>query len=55
MEGSLWFQLYPVKDPKAIDRLVDLAQESGCETLVVTTDVPVFGAREWDQRNYRPR
>ena len=21
--------------------------------MVVTTDVPIFGAREWDQRNYR--
>ena len=52
VDRPLWFQLYPVKDPKAIDRLVDLAQESGCEALVVTTDVPVFGAREWDQRNY---
>ena len=27
--------------------------EAGCGTLVVTTDVPVLGAREWDQRNYR--
>ena len=51
--GRIWFQLYPVKDQKAIDRLVDRAQEAGCDTLVVTTDVPVLGAREWDQRNYR--
>jgi len=32
---------------------VDLAAGAGCRTLVVTTDVPVLGAREWDQRNYR--
>jgi len=51
--GSIWFQLYPFKDPGFVDRLVDLAQEAGCRTLVVTTDVPVLGAREWDQRNYR--
>jgi (S)-mandelate dehydrogenase len=48
-----WFQLYPFKDQNFIDRLVDLAAEAGCRTLVVTTDVPVLGAREWDQRNYR--
>jgi (S)-mandelate dehydrogenase len=48
-----WFQLYPFKDQAFIDRLVDLAAGAGCRTLVVTTDVPVLGAREWDQRNYR--
>jgi (S)-mandelate dehydrogenase len=52
VDGQVWFQLYPVKEQKAIDRLVDVAAEAGVETLVVTTDVPVFGAREWDQRNY---
>jgi (S)-mandelate dehydrogenase len=52
VDGQVWFQLYPVKDAKTIDRLVDIVAEAGVETLVVTTDVPVFGAREWDQRNY---
>jgi len=51
--GRTWFQLYPFKDQSFIDRLVDLAAAAGCRTLVVTTDVPVLGAREWDQRNYR--
>jgi len=51
--GGVWFQLYPFKDPKAVDHLVGRAQEAGCRTMVVTTDVPVLGAREWDQRNYR--
>jgi (S)-mandelate dehydrogenase len=51
--GPVWFQLYPVKDTNVIDQLVDRAQEAGCSVLVVTTDVPIFGAREWDQRNYR--
>jgi (S)-mandelate dehydrogenase len=53
VKGSTWFQLYPFKDPKAVDHLVDRAQQAGCRTMVVTTDVPVLGAREWDQRNYR--
>jgi (S)-mandelate dehydrogenase len=53
LPGTTWFQLYPVKDMKALDRLVDRAAQAGCRKLVVTTDVPALGAREWDQRNYR--
>lgn len=53
LKHGIWFQLYPFKDPNSVDRLVDRAAESGVSTLVVTTDVPVLGAREWDQRNYR--
>jgi len=53
LPGKFWFQLYPVKDQKTADRLVDRAAESGCTTLMVTTDTPVLGAREWDRRNYR--
>jgi (S)-mandelate dehydrogenase len=48
-----WFQLYPFKDSKTAERLVERAAEAGCDKLVVTTDVPYLGAREWDQRNYR--
>jgi (S)-mandelate dehydrogenase len=53
VKQGIWFQLYPFKDPGSVDRLVDRAAEAGVRTLVVTTDVPVLGAREWDQRNYR--
>ena len=53
VKQGIWFQLYPFKDPGSVDRLVDLAAEAGVRTLVVTSDVPVLGAREWDQRNYR--
>lgn len=53
LPGKIWFQLYPVKDQKTADRLVDRAAEAGCSKLVVTTDTPVLGAREWDRRNYR--
>jgi (S)-mandelate dehydrogenase len=51
--GENWFQLYPLKDPRTLDRLVDRARDAGYTTLVVTTDAPSLGAREWDQRNYR--
>jgi (S)-mandelate dehydrogenase len=50
---GVWFQLYPFKDPASVELLVDRAAQAGVRTLVVTTDVPVLGAREWDQRNYR--
>ena len=53
LKRPAWFQLYPFKDPKASERLVELAQAAGCTKLVVTVDVPALGAREWDQRNYR--
>ena len=52
LQRPAWFQLYPVKDEKTSDRIIDKAAEAGCHKLVVTVDVPALGAREWDQRNY---
>jgi (S)-mandelate dehydrogenase len=52
LQRPAWFQLYPVKDEKTADRIIDKAAEAGCNKLVVTVDVPALGAREWDQRNY---
>jgi (S)-mandelate dehydrogenase len=52
LKRKAWFQLYPFKDLKSSDRLIDRAAEAGCDKLVVTVDVPALGAREWDQRNY---
>jgi (S)-mandelate dehydrogenase len=51
--NRVWFQLYPIKDPKVVNQIIDRAAETGCTKLVVTSDVPVYGAREWDARNYR--
>jgi len=53
LPGRIWFQLYPFKELRAAERLIERAAEAGCDKLVVTTDVPMLGAREWDQRNYR--
>jgi (S)-mandelate dehydrogenase len=50
--GRLWFQLYPVRDQAVVDDLVGRAERAGYEALVLTTDVPVYGNREWDQRNF---
>lgn len=51
--GRVWMQLYPFRDREVARRLVARAAAAGCEALVVTTDCPRFGNREWDKRNYR--
>jgi (S)-mandelate dehydrogenase len=50
--GRLWFQLYPLRSRTVLQRLVERAAAAGCEALLLTTDAPVYGNREWDQRNY---
>jgi L-lactate dehydrogenase (cytochrome)/glycolate oxidase len=46
-----WFQLYMWKDRDRSMALVDRAKRAGYDTLVVTVDVPVAGARLRDTRN----
>ncbi|MET0767793.1 MAG: alpha-hydroxy acid oxidase [Aeromicrobium sp.] len=50
-EGSNWFQLYMWKDRDRSMDLVRRAAEAGFDTLLVTVDVPVAGARLRDTRN----
>ncbi len=49
--GRNWFQLYMWKDRDRSIALVDRAAAAGYDTLVVTVDVPVAGARLRDVRN----
>lgn len=49
--GRNWFQLYMWKDRERSMALVDRAATSGFDTLLVTVDVPVAGARLRDVRN----
>jgi L-lactate dehydrogenase (cytochrome) len=49
--GRNWFQLYMWKDRDRSMALVDRAAAAGFDTLLVTVDVPVAGARLRDQRN----
>ena len=49
--GRNWFQLYMWKDRDRSMALVDRAKAAGFETLVLTVDVPVAGARLRDVRN----
>lgn len=50
-EGRCWFQLYMWKDRERSMHLVERAATAGFDTLVVTVDVPVAGARLRDVRN----
>jgi L-lactate dehydrogenase (cytochrome) len=50
-DGRHWFQLYMWKDRDRSMALVDRAAKAGYDTLLVTVDVPVAGARLRDVRN----
>ena len=49
--GRNWFQLYMWRDRDASMALVERAAVAGFDTLLVTVDVPVAGARLRDTRN----
>ena len=49
--GRNWFQLYMWTDRDRSMALVDRAAAAGFDTLLVTVDVPVAGARLRDRRN----
>jgi L-lactate dehydrogenase (cytochrome) len=49
--GRNWFQLYMWKDRERSLGLVQRAAASGFDTLMLTVDVPVAGARLRDKRN----
>ena len=48
---NLWFQLYVGQSIELGMELVERAEKSGCETLILTIDVPVVAARIRDQKN----
>jgi L-lactate dehydrogenase (cytochrome) len=50
-DGRNWFQLYMQKDRDRSMDLVSRAAAAGFDTLLVTVDVPVAGARLRDSRN----
>jgi L-lactate dehydrogenase (cytochrome) len=50
-DGRNWFQLYMWKDRDRSMALVNRAAAAGFDTLLVTVDVPVAGARLRDKRN----
>jgi L-lactate dehydrogenase (cytochrome) len=50
-DARKWFQLYMWKNRERSMALVERAKNAGFDTLVVTVDVPVAGARLRDTRN----
>jgi len=49
--GAPWFQLYMPPDRERAEEILQRAHDAGCEALVLTTDVPVGGNREYNDRN----
>jgi len=49
--GPPWFQLYMPRERDVALTIVRRAAASGCEALVLTTDVPVGANREYNERN----
>jgi isopentenyl diphosphate isomerase/L-lactate dehydrogenase-like FMN-dependent dehydrogenase len=45
-----WFQVYVLRDRGVTRAVVENAEASGCEALVLTVDTPVLGRRERDLR-----
>ena len=50
-EARLWFQVYLYKDRELVRSLITRAQAIGCDSLVITVDVPLLGRRMRDRRN----
>src|SRR5258708_22071552 len=46
-----WFQLYPLGEREAAERLIAHAVATGHRAIALTTDVPLLGRRERDLRN----
>jgi 4-hydroxymandelate oxidase len=49
--GTLWFQLYLLRDRDQSGDLIRRAEQAGCRALVLTVDVPILGHRLRDMRN----
>lgn len=49
--GTVWFQLYWLRDRGLVAELLDRALGAGCAAVMLTVDVPVLGRRLRDVRN----
>jgi 4-hydroxymandelate oxidase len=49
--GTLWFQLYLLRDRGLTRELVQRAEAARCGALMITADVPRLGSRERDARH----
>lgn len=51
--GAHWMQVYFYRGRDFMAEIAERAKHAGFEALVVTTDIPVYGGREWDARHFR--
>jgi len=49
--GVMWFQLYWLRQRAQVDELLAMAEQAGCQAIMVTVDVPIMGRRLRDVRN----
>src|SRR6476619_3885371 len=49
--GTLWQQLYWLRDRGQVTDMIQRAEAAGCRALVLTVDVPRMGRRLRDMRN----
>lgn len=49
--GTLWLQLYPPKDRKLSDMVLERADKTGFDALIVTVDTPIPPHRAYNNRN----
>lgn len=49
--GTLWFQLYVMRDRGFTEAMIARAQQAGCRALVVTLDLPLQALRRRDPKN----
>src|SRR6185295_16580082 len=50
-DGTLWFQLYVMKDRAFSEQLIERAKKARCPALVVTVDLPLQALRRRDPKN----
>ncbi len=50
-DGPKWFQVYVWRDRGMVRDMLDRAEESGYEAIMLTVDTPVLGRRERDVRH----
>ena len=51
VDGTLWFQLYVMRDRAFNESMIARARAARCEALVLTLDLPVQGIRRRDAKN----
>src|SRR5690606_33939414 len=44
-EARIWFQLYPTNNRDSTKKLIRMAEQAGCEILIITIDSPIVGKR----------